>query len=223
MVNTAPKGKKTKTLEVILQEINKRHVRIKNLEKKNNNLVLYTVLKELLKQMRKCDSLFDSMKPKLEYLGSYFDGLRVGQPTEYDLNVILTLHLDYNKIILESQKNAYVSIRMPEEFRRLSKMPATAMKGFKKTEFWCDPSFRLSVTSFRSWAQSVVDVTLNKLPVHDGKRILQLKGETYKILYKISGPANTITIYIDDDYVIDVDLVPTLQFELPKKTNFLKN
>lgn len=222
MVNTGPKDKKPKTLEVILQEINKRHVRIKKLEKKKNNLILYTVLEELLKEMRKCDCLFDSMKPKLEYLGSYFDGLRVGQPTEYDLNVILTLHLDYNKIILESEKNAYVSITMPEEFRRLSKIPTTAIKGFKKTEFWCNRSYRLSVTKVRSWAQSVVDVALNKLPVQDGKRILTLNGETYKIVYKISGPANTITIYIDEDYLIDIDLVPTLQFELPKKPTFSK-
>lgn len=222
MVNTGPKDKKPKTLEVILQEINKRHVRIKKLEKKKNNLILYTVLEELLKEMRKCDCLFDSMKPKLEYLGSYFDGLRVGQPTEYDLNVILTLHLDYNKIILESEKNAYVSITMPEEFRRLSKIPTTAIKGFKKTEFWCNRSYRLSVTKVRSWAQSVVDVALNKLPVQDGKRILILNGETYKIVYKISGPANTITIYIDEDYLIDIDLVPTLQFELPKKPTFSK-
>lgn len=207
---------KQKSLEEILQEINRRYVRIKKKERKTNNIVLYSVLEELLKLMRKCDLLFDSLKPKLEYLGSYFDGLRVGQPTEYDLNVILTIHVNYDKINLVSQKNAYVSIIMPEEFRRLSNNSITAMKGFEKTKYWCDTSFRLSVTSFRSWMQSVVDTALTQLKEVDGKRILKVKDKDYKIDFKMSGPASTITIHLDGDNVIDVDLVPTLQFNLPK-------
>lgn len=216
MATSNRKHKKTRTLEQILQEINKRHVRIKKEEKKRNNLILYKVLEELLKEMRNC-SLFNSLKPKLEYLGSYFDGLRVGQPTEYDLNIILKIPVNYNKITLQSQKNAYVSIIMPEEFRRLSKMPATAMIGFEETKRWCDPSHRLLVTEFRSRMQGVVEAALNKLPVRDSKRILTIGEEIYRIDYKTSGPANTITIHIDENYVIDVDLVPTLQFQLPKQ------
>ncbi|CAH1643603.1 unnamed protein product [Spodoptera littoralis] len=38
----------------------------------------------------------------------------------------------------------------------------------------------------------------------------------------MSGPANTITICMKDDYVIDVDLVPTLSFELPKQPSDTK-
>ncbi|KAF9795325.1 hypothetical protein SFRURICE_004697 [Spodoptera frugiperda] len=221
MTNTSrqPEKKRTKNLEKIFQEINKRHVRIKRKERKNNNSILYKVLQELLKIMRKCDSLFDSMKPRLEYLGSYFDGLRVGQPTEYDINVILTIHINYNKIELDACdiENGYTSIIMPAEFRRLSKTPATAEKGFKETEFWCDRSHRLLVTNFRSWMQSVVDTALNKLPLVDGKRMLRVEDKFFKIAYKMSGPANTITICMQNDYVIDVDLVPTLSFELPKQ------
>lgn len=205
-----------KTLEIIFQEISQRHVRIKKQERINNNLILYTVLDELLKTMRHCDNLFNSMKPKLEYLGSYFDGLRVGQPTEYDINVILTIHVNYEKIVLVPEKYAYVSIVMPEEFRRLSKMPITALKGFHKTENWCDTFYRLSVKYFRSWMQSVVDAALNQLPQQGNRRILKVKDRSYEIAFKTSGPANTLSIHINKDYAIDIDLVPTLQFELPK-------
>lgn len=215
----ARRAKKPKTVEEFLQEVNRRHVRIKRKERKNNNSIIYEVLGELLKIMRKCDSLFDSMNPKLEYLGSYFDGLRVGQPTEYDINVIMTVHVNYNKIALDAHdcRNGCTSIIMPEEFRRLSKTPATAIKGFNKTEFWCDRSYRLLVKRFRSWMQSVVDAALNTLPLKDGKRMLKVNTKYFRILFKMSGPANTITICMENDYVIDVDLVPTLAFELPKK------
>lgn len=213
------RGRHLKTMEEIFQEVNRRHVRIKRKDRTDNNSILYQVLEKLLKIMRECDTLFDIMNPKLEYLGSYFDGMRVGQPNEYDINVILTIHVNYDKISLDSRDNlnGYTSIIMPEEFRRLSKTPATAKKGFNKTEYWCDQSYRLLVTEFRSWMQGVVDVALNTLVLEDGKRILKVKNKSYKILNKMSGPAMTITICIDNDNVIDIDLVPTLAFELPKK------
>ncbi|KAJ8734176.1 hypothetical protein PYW07_014727 [Mythimna separata] len=165
------RGRQVKTVEEIFQEVNRRYVRIKPKDRRDNNSILYKVLHELLKIMRKCDNLFDSMNPKLEYLGSYFDGMRVGQPNEYDINVILTIHVNYSKISLDAREtqNSYTSIIMPEEFRRLSNTPETATKGFKKTKFWCDRSYRMSVTNFRSWMQSVVDAALNTLPLENGK------------------------------------------------------
>ncbi|XP_026725828.1 uncharacterized protein LOC113492539 isoform X1 [Trichoplusia ni] len=215
------RAKKVKTIEEVFQEVNKRCVRLKKKDIKNNNCILYEVLEKLLTLMRSCDNLFDSLNPKLEYLGSYFDGLRVGQPTEYDINVILTIHMDYSKIKLDAAEiqNGYTAIRMPAEFRRLSRTPDTVMKGFKKTELWCDNLFRLSVKKFREWMQSVVEAALNKLPSENGKRILKIRNNDYKINFKVSGPANTITIHTDHDNVIDIDLVPTLMFQLPKRPN----
>ncbi|KAJ8734650.1 hypothetical protein PYW08_013900 [Mythimna loreyi] len=164
-------GRQVKTVEEIFQRVNRRYVRIKRKDRTDNNSILYKVLRALLKIMRECDNLFDSMNPKLEYLGSYFDGMRVGQPNEYDINVILTIHINYNKICLDAREtqNSYTSIIMPEEFRRLSNTPETATKGFQKTKFWCDKSHRLLVTSFRSWMQGVVDTALKTLPLVDGK------------------------------------------------------
>ncbi|KAJ0181043.1 hypothetical protein K1T71_003128 [Dendrolimus kikuchii] len=205
------------SLEKILQDIHKNYVKLKKLEKKMNNITLYSVLNTLLKKMQQCDNLFKSLKPKLEFLGSYFDGVRVGNPNEFDINVILTLHLNYNKIILDATnvQNGHTSVVMPSEFRRLSKTPATAEKGFRDTQFWCDASYRLSVTKFKAWMQSVVDATLNTLPQVNGKRMLYVNTKSYEIDAKISGPANTITIR-DNDQLIDIDLVPTLQFKHPK-------
>ncbi|CAD0195616.1 unnamed protein product [Chrysodeixis includens] len=214
-----PRAKKVKTIEEVFQEVNKKYIRLKKKDIKNNNSILYEVLEKLLTLMRSCDSLFDSLNPKLEYLGSYFEGLRVGQPTEYDINVILTIHMDYSKIKLDANEvqNGHTAIKMPTEFRRLSKTPDKVIKGFKKTELWCDRLYRLSVKKFRDWMQGVVQAALNKLPTENGKRVLKIKHKEYKINFKVSGPANNITVHLENDDVIDIDLVPTLTFRLPQQ------
>lgn len=216
------KKKKVKNMEDVLLQVNKKHVRIQKEDRKKNNTILFTVLDKILKRMRSCDKLFSSLKPRLEYLGSYFDGLRVGRPTEYDINIVLTFYINYDKITLVSSKTegAYASVVMPSEFRRLSKIPATASKGFKETELWCDASHRLSMQRFRSWMQKVVDSALNTLPVENGMKILEVNNKLFQIASKTSGPAFTLTIIENSDNIIDIDLVPTLAFDLPKTPKY---
>ncbi|XP_053600808.1 cyclic GMP-AMP synthase-like receptor isoform X1 [Plodia interpunctella] len=211
-------SKRNVTLEEVFLQINHDYVKIDKKEAKYNNVVLRFVLDEILNKMRECDSLFDSMKPKLDYLGSYYDGLRVGHPTEFDINVILKLPINYKKIKLDCTNTEYdyTNVIMPSEFRRLCKSTTTARKGFTKTELWCDNTHRLSVKKFRSWMQSVVDSALNKLPMSNGRHVLIVKNICYKLSAKLSGPANTITIHKTTNN-IDVDLVPTFAFDLPKK------
>ncbi|KAI5642468.1 mab-21 protein domain-containing protein [Phthorimaea operculella] len=216
-----------KSLEEVLKELNKDRVKIKDKDRKRNNVILYSVLGEFLKIMQKHNKLFRSMKPELEYLGSYFDGLRVGQPTEFDLNLILKLPINYEKIYLDASNSAYdcTNIFMHSEFRRLSKTPATVENGYDETHMWCDKEFRLSVLKFRSWMQKVVDVAMATLPEVDNRRLLCVKNNRYYLATKMSGPANTITIITgsDDNSLIDVDLVPTFSFELEKKPYRSKN
>lgn len=205
------------SLEIFFQELNRTHVKIKKAERVKNNAILNSVLGELLTKMKSCDDLFRSMNPKLEFLGSYYDGLRVGHATEYDINVVLKIHVNYDKIILDSSEtqHAYTIVKMPAEFRRLSKTQHTATKGFHCTKMWCDRAFRLSAKQFKSWMQSVVDATVNTFPIQNNQRILKVNGKIYKIATKLSGPANTISL-IDGNNIIDVDLVPTISFNLPK-------
>lgn len=222
------------TAEEMFQDLNRKCIRLNKKEIQRNNIVLYAVLEKIVKLMKNSDDLFKSMRPKLEYMGSYFDGLRVGHPTEFDINLVLTIPVNYEKIVLDSTeaKFDYTYIIMPSEFRRLYKNPYTANKGFIKTAMWCDSSYRLSVKKFRSWMQSVVDAALNKLPLEEGKRILMVHNKCFGLISKCSGPANNISIH-QDNGIIDIDLVPTFAFELPKipkgcnvdfsRTEFIKN
>ncbi|XP_063831717.1 cyclic GMP-AMP synthase-like receptor isoform X2 [Ostrinia nubilalis] len=212
------RGTKLQSTEDVFQALNRRYIRLNKKETCNNNKILYSVLERILKLMKDSDELFKSMKPRLEYMGSYFDGLRVGHPTEFDINLVLRIPVNYDTIKLNCNDTQYdhTYIIMPSEFRRLYKNPVTANKGFLKTAMWCDPLHRLSVGKFRSWVQSVVDAALYKLPIENGKRILTIDNISYGLISKLSGPANNITIYLQNN-MIDIDLVPSLAFELPKK------
>ncbi|XP_049886911.1 cyclic GMP-AMP synthase-like receptor isoform X1 [Pectinophora gossypiella] len=218
------KRNKCKSLEESFKYLNKTYVKMKSKEKKCNNNILYAVLQKFLTIMKNHNPLFCIMKPKLGYLGSYYDGLRVGQPTEYDINVILYLPVNYDKIYLDATGTTHdcTNIFMPSEFRRLSKNPTTVKEGFQKTSIWCDCKYRFSVKKFRSWMQGVVDTAIEKLRLEKNKRLINVDNKRYIIAAKMSGPACTITITPegrdnDNNKVIDVDLVPTFSFELPKK------
>ncbi|XP_023950456.2 cyclic GMP-AMP synthase-like receptor isoform X1 [Bicyclus anynana] len=210
---------RNKSMECVFHTLNRRCIRMKKNEKKENTNILFSTLEQLLKMMRSTDKLFDSLRPRLDFLGSYFDRLRLSKPTEYDINVVLTFPINYGKIKLDASncQNDYTAIVMPSEFRRLSLTPALSSQGFTKTHLWCDKNYRLSVTKFRSWMQSTVDNALNSLPLKDGYRILEIKNKSFRLYSKTSGPANTITILKCDGSVIDVDLVPTFLFHLPTK------
>ncbi|XP_068628789.1 cyclic GMP-AMP synthase-like receptor [Battus philenor] len=205
-------------MEEVLQKLNDQFIRLKTSDRKCNNFILHSVLQSIIQKMRTCDNLFDNMKPRLDYLGSYYDGLRVGEPTEYDINIILHIPINNCKIVLDSSNSecGHTSITLPSEFRRLANTPETAGKGFVKTQAWCDSNHRLSMLKFHSWMQSVIDTTLKSLPYKNGKRVLMSNNINYYIESKRSGPANTIIIIKEDNTVIDVDLVPTFAFNLPK-------
>lgn len=208
-----------KGMECVYHELNRHYIRMKKKDRKENTNILFAVLKELITIMRSCDNLFDKLRPKLDFLGSYFDGIRVGEPTEYDINVILSFPINYGKIKLDATncEHDYTAVVMPSEFHRLSLTPSTAEQGFAKTRLWCDRNYRLSVTKFRAWMQSCVDHAISTLPMKNGHRILKVINKCFALHSKTSGPANTITILKSDGSVIDIDLVPTFAFELPTK------
>lgn len=70
----------------------------------------------LVELMRKNNSLFNDLYLKEHFAGSYPDGLKIGKPTEYDMNLIIKLPVDFNKLkvsmskIFSSKKNVVAII-----------------------------------------------------------------------------------------------------------------
>ena len=48
--------------------------------------------------MKQNDPLFNALYQKEHFAGSYPDGLKIGKPTEYDMNLIIKLPLDQSKL-----------------------------------------------------------------------------------------------------------------------------
>ena len=39
--------------------------------------------------MKECDELFGALYREMYYSGSYYDGLKIGKPNEFDLNLVI--------------------------------------------------------------------------------------------------------------------------------------
>jgi cyclic GMP-AMP synthase len=48
--------------------------------------------------MKKEDVLFKAMYRRISGAGSYYDGLKVGKPEEFDMDIVIHLPIDYKAI-----------------------------------------------------------------------------------------------------------------------------
>lgn len=63
--------------------------------------------------MRKNDKLFDKIYVDILHAGSFYDGLKICKPDEYDLDLIMKVPLDYNEFVIKThpQYPGFVSLR----------------------------------------------------------------------------------------------------------------
>lgn len=57
--------------------------------------------------------LFELMYTNIFYGGSFYDGLKVGKPEEYDLDLLISLPKIANPVFIESDVPGYVYVQMP--------------------------------------------------------------------------------------------------------------
>lgn len=60
----------------------------------------YKVVAYVVDQLQNKDVVFKYFYSRLDFVGSFFDGLRVKEPTEFDINLIMKMSLDYKKIMV---------------------------------------------------------------------------------------------------------------------------
>ncbi|XP_077546726.1 cyclic GMP-AMP synthase-like receptor isoform X2 [Haemaphysalis longicornis] len=175
-----------------------------------NKKTLNTLLKVLITCMIELDPLFDEIFNRHTYTGSSYEGLRIFEADEFDINIVLRLLVPIDKSQLTLADPGCVSLRLTR--RSLDHLEKElGNQAFQQLKRWLDNG-RLVAPRFRQWFQSVVDRAV----------------ESYKLEHSdncdspevsVSGPAMTLHVTLANEEQFDVDLVPVFEWEdaqLPK-------
>ncbi|XP_075729118.1 cyclic GMP-AMP synthase-like receptor isoform X8 [Rhipicephalus microplus] len=173
---------------------------------KRNQRILREVLDCLCVQM-KSDLLFARIFNRLTYTGSSFEGLRIRQADEFDINLVMKLPIQEGEFKIVAERPGHVSYMLTMACKeRLKKtMDGREMHCLFKL-FTTDLKFM--PTWWREWFQSVVDKALKNFTppcAEDG-------SQRFTVHQRASGPARTLFVYLPDHSRINIDLVPVLEY-----------
>ncbi|XP_076350516.1 cyclic GMP-AMP synthase-like receptor isoform X2 [Tachypleus tridentatus] len=200
-----------KTLVPLMDGIQKSKLSIAKSQKEENIEIFKTFLECLITKMKEKDPLFKVLYQKNYYTGSYYEGLRVAEASEFDVNLILKF--PFKSEDREVETGDKVNPQSFARFRLKSQFQAVMLKyphqeKYKSLEKFFDDKNYLLPERLMSWMQSVVD----KVDKEDLNRV---KGVKYVTISR-HGPAKTVYITTTKGEGIDIDLVPSLEFQIPE-------
>ncbi|KAJ3660811.1 hypothetical protein Zmor_005242 [Zophobas morio] len=203
--------KKYNILENIFQKINQKYVALPNDETKRNNKLLQ-VIDRIIQTLQNKSTLFTNLYQNKFYGGSFYDGLKVGKPSEYDLDCLLCLPKIVEPTVKVSDKPGYVHIVLNNmEALRKSEIEGPKYVGLDNLLV----GNRLSTQKVRSWMESlmtsaVIGNSTMEIKMDDSDSKCVVKYKVFK-----SGPALTLKLEGNlngQDFKIDIDLVPCFTF-----------
>ncbi|GFQ91832.1 cyclic GMP-AMP synthase [Trichonephila clavata] len=169
---------------------------------KENNEILKKFLASFIEEMKIRDDIFKLLYQKPHFTGSYYSDLRISQPDEFDINLVLNLPFKASdfEVIYHPQVPSYARYHL--------KNPEAAAKAHPRLLKLLFQDGYLIPEKVRKWIQSLVDRTLQSY---------QPRYPIVRIIPSSSGPARTIKLMKYDRSVIDIDLVPAIPCTLESK------
>nr|CAI5833742.1 unnamed protein product [Callosobruchus analis] len=209
--------KKYIKMENVLNKINQKYIALPDYEVKRNNRIVDQVVGKILAAMKKQSPLFKTMFERQFYGGSFYDGIKVGKPIEFDLDFVLNLPVLIKPVVEVGDKPGFVQVHIME-YDKLVNQPDQYSKylDMKKTLF--DDKMYLSTDKVLSWMEKTVDKALNYLgKLKDGTVLFNVKlSDKTLVMYAIvkkCHPAFTLKLTSEDGSIkLDIDLVPCFQF-----------
>nr|XP_022917144.1 cyclic GMP-AMP synthase-like [Onthophagus taurus] len=203
-------------MDGVLQKINSQCISFSVEVEKRNNKILKDVLDKFVVELKK-DPLFKVLYQRVFYGGSFYDNLKVGQPDEFDLDLLFVLPK---------------SVRF--EMLQVGDYPGFVQLKVKNPEILGDIFQRkltdngnLSADKLRRWMESLVTKVLSTFPLQNGYYQLSAGGYQMRGKMRKSGPAQTLEITnTQHNIILNVDLVPCFQFDiglLPTGSKWRKN
>ncbi|KAF2897519.1 hypothetical protein ILUMI_08657 [Ignelater luminosus] len=199
-------------MQPVLQKINKRFISLEKWEVKRNNTILKHVMQPLIKKMRKMNPLFKALFSEPYYGGSFYDGLKVGKPEEFDVDLLLTLHEDTEPEVIVSNIPGYIHIRLRgyEDFMK------TSSRKWRQLHYLIDNRYYLDATKVLAWMQKVIRKAFNKFPMcADGTAIFNTSYGQFKGKIRRGGPAYTLELSgraSGKSVFLSIDLVSSFVF-----------
>ncbi|EFA01049.1 cyclic GMP-AMP synthase-like receptor [Tribolium castaneum] len=199
-------------MENILNDINKRFISLPEEDVRGNKQILESVLRTFVEQMKTQDPLFKALFRRVFYGGSFYDGLKVGKPEEFDLDILLHIPIYAQPVLNESNVPGFVWLKLNNLDGWLRQPEGRVYKDFRK-KFLADNDFLDTGKTLR-WMESLVQKTLNTLPwVNNATCELTNEFGTFHINWWKGGPAMTLGIsHSSGEKIMDVDLVACFVF-----------
>ncbi|KAJ9585677.1 hypothetical protein L9F63_002467 [Diploptera punctata] len=184
-------------LEPILQRFIRENITLHEDEVKKANQNLKSLLLGKIEEQLRKDETFQTLYKEPQYVGSYYENLRVGHPNEFDINLELELPIKDKSILIDTTgtEPGFTKIKVEKVFKQ--RTPDAVRK---KIESWLDKGY-MNRESVMKWLQGIVDKSLTKITWPPDMTVRRTT----------SGPAVTLHVERNDDK-FDVDLVPVFRF-----------
>jgi len=188
--------------------------------KENVKIVTKVIGNEFITIMKE-DLLFKEVYQNFYYTGSYYEGLKVGEANEFDLNIRLQMPFKSAdiQIITDGIDEGYAMYKLSAPYDQLLANHPKLEIFRRFSRVFDESKTLLSQEKLNRWLQSVVDTA-----VHNSASIFEREHLTVKRSY--SGPAMTLNIQRNDTKC-SLDLVPVIQLkQFPESlpmTPFLEN
>ena len=204
-----------RTADDALREVNDNIMKLKKIDIQKSNQILDWLKNDVVNAMKKNDELFKSLFREIYYSGSYYDGLKIRGPDEFDLNIVLNptrLGME-DMITLVDASPGYCKLKISEPFYR---------SGLRIDEFlentwtaWLTSTYYILPNNVREWFAGVFKRSMHEFPnqIADGSIIRIIETEQ-------NGPAFTLKLEVDYEFKVDIDLAVVFPFD---PINYEKN
>lgn len=175
-------------------------------DRQTNVRIVKDTVERFIQRMKDVDPLFKEVFQNIYYAGSYYDGLKVSEANEFDLNIRLKMPFkpENFQAVHNGVPNGYVMYKLNQPLELLlARHPKWDL--YKQLDKLMDETHTmLSQKKINSWCLGVVDKTFS-----------EYGSEFRNVSRSTSGPAKTLNIRSSiNGTMLDVDLVPVV--ELPQ-------
>ncbi|KAG5898392.1 hypothetical protein JTB14_030370 [Gonioctena quinquepunctata] len=210
-------------MDHILDNINRNYIALPIDEAEANNAILHELLDRIIDAMKAEDPLFDALYSDKFYGGSYWDGVKVTRPDEYDVHIQCKLDL-YTQRLEPSNEPGWVNLKFqrytyPNGYRISRRHPYYGMNGLHRL---INNEDYLDTDKVMLWFHETLSKSSKFLDSYghkSGKKrichIITERHGTFRLTFRRHGPAFTfwVTGKVDGKTVnMNLDFVPCFVF-----------